>query len=86
MNINHHISETPEMRLHNDISAMYDSVNLINELIATNEHSDKLHDTIKRNVDHLSIMLTRQNIIDNNTGTTDFNTAITNGNLFIDII
>ena len=79
-------TETPEIRLQNDISAMYDSVNLINELIANNQHSDEIHTTIQRNVEHLSIMLTRQNIIDNNTDTTDFNAAITNGNLFIDII
>jgi len=79
----HNITETPEIRLQNDLSAMSDSVNLINELIANNEHSDEIHDTIRRNVDHLGVMLTRQNIIDNNTVTTDFNLAITNGNLFI---
>ena len=79
----HHITETPEIRLQNDLSAMSDSVNLINELIANTEHSDEIHDTIKRNVEHLSIMLTRQNIIYNNTVTTDYDAAITNGNLFI---
>ena len=81
----HYIPETPEIRLQNDLSAMSDSVNLINELIANNQHSDEIHDTIKRNVEHLGIMLTRQNIIDNNTVTTDYDTAITNGNLFIAI-
>jgi len=86
MNINHYIPETPEVRLQNDLNGMSDSVNLINELIANNEHSDEIHDTIKRNVEHLGVMLTRQNIIDNNTVTTDFDAAITNGNLFIDII
>ncbi len=85
MNTIHSISETPEIRLQNDLSAMSDSVNLINELIANNEHSDEIHYTIKRNVEHLSIMLTRQNIIDNNTVTTDFDSSITNGNLFIAI-
>ena len=86
MTTHHHITETSEIRLQNDLSAMYDSVNLINELLANNQHSDEIHDTIKRNVEHLGIMLTRQNIIDNNTVTTDFDAAITNGNLFIDII
>jgi hypothetical protein len=81
----HYIPETPEIHLENDLNAMSDSVNLINELIANNEHSDEIHDTIKRNTEHLSIMLTRQNIIDNNTVTTDFDAAITNGNLFIAI-
>lgn len=81
----HHTTETPEIRLQNDLSAMSDSVNLINELIANNQHYDEIHDTIKRNIEHLSIMLTRQNIIDNNTVTTDYDTAITNGNLFIAI-
>lgn len=81
----HYIPETPEIRLQNDLSAMSDSVNLINELISNNEHSDEIHDTIKRNIEHLSIMLTRQNIIDNNTVTTDYDAAITNGNLFIAI-
>ena len=81
----HYIPETPEIRLQNDLSAMSDSVNLINELILNDEHSDEIHDTIKRNVEHLGIMLTRQNIIDNNTVTTDYDDAITNGNLFIAI-
>jgi len=84
MNTIHYILETPEIRLQRDISAMHDSVNLINELITNNQHSDEIHDTIKRNVDHLGVMLIRQNIIDNNTVTTDFDAAITNGNLFID--
>ena len=40
-------------------SAAMDSVNLINEIVASGDTDEESVDTLKRNRDHLKIMLTR---------------------------
>lgn len=40
-----------------DIKAMYDSVNMIDEIIANDVHSESLDDDVKRNYQHLEIMM-----------------------------
>ena len=50
-----------------DIKASHDSVDLINQIVADNQHSDEIHDTIDRNVRHLRNCLTLPHIIENAT-------------------
>jgi hypothetical protein len=74
---------TPE-QIQQHISAAFDSVNLINNEI-TQEATSNRKDTVKRNIQHLEIMMgkewfeagcTEQQV-------TDINTAITAGNAYI---
>lgn len=74
---------TPEQRVQNQISAMGDSVWLINKLIAEDTHTEEIHDTVDRNVRHLEIMLAKEEIQDSGSSLTAFNTAITDGKAFI---
>jgi hypothetical protein len=60
------IIRTPE-QIAQDISASHDSVDLINQIVADNQHSDEIHDTIDRNVRHLRNCLTLPHIIENAT-------------------
>ena len=50
-----------------DISASYDSVRLINQIVADNQHNDEIHDTILRNISHLRSCLTLERIMNNAT-------------------
>ena len=50
-----------------DIKASHDSVDLINQIVADDQHSDEIHDTIDRNVRHLRSCLTLPHIMDNAT-------------------
>ena len=50
-----------------DIKASHDSVDLINQIVADNQHSDEIHDTIDRNVRHLRNCLTLPHIMENAT-------------------
>jgi hypothetical protein len=54
--------ETPEEALARQLSAMNDSVNLINEYIAAAVTSEEDVDTISRNYRHLEIMLAKEDI------------------------
>jgi hypothetical protein len=60
------ISRSPE-QIAQDISASHDSVNLINRIVAGDQHSNEIHDTIDRNVRHLRNCLTLPHIIENAT-------------------
>jgi hypothetical protein len=51
-------TQTPE-QIQQHISAAFDSVNLINDKI-TKEVTDNLKDTVKRNVEHLEIMIGKE--------------------------
>lgn len=53
---------TEEQKTERQISAMGDSVDLINRLIAEGKHTEQVHDTIERNYRHLEIMLDKDNI------------------------
>jgi len=60
------IIRTPE-QIAQDIKASHDSVDLINQIVADDQHSDEIHDTIDRNVRHLRSCLTLPHIMDNAT-------------------
>ena len=50
-----------------DISASHDSVDLINQIVADDQHSDEINATVDRNVRHLQNCLTLTHIIENAT-------------------
>ena len=50
-----------------DIKASHDSVDLINQIVANDQHNDEIHYTVDRNVRHLRNCLTLQHIMDNAT-------------------
>jgi hypothetical protein len=60
------IPRTPE-QIAQDIKASHDSVELINQIVADDQHSDEIHDTIDRNVRHLRSCLTLPHITENAT-------------------
>jgi hypothetical protein len=60
------IPRTPE-QIAQDISASHDSVDLINQIVGDDQHSDEIHYTVDRNVRHLRNCLTLQHIMDNAT-------------------
>lgn len=53
---------TEAQKTERQISAMGDSVDLINRLIAEGKHTQDVHDTIDRNVRHLELMVAKDNI------------------------
>jgi len=50
-----------------DIKASHDSVDLIAQIVADDQHSDEIHDTVDRNVRHLRNCLTLPHIMENAT-------------------
>jgi len=60
------IIRTPE-QIAQDIKASHDSVDLINRIVADDQHSDEIHDTVDRNVRHLRSCLTLPHIMENAT-------------------
>lgn len=65
------------------ISAMGDSVDLINRLISEGKHNEQVHDTIDRNVRHLELMVAKDNIKNSGSNLTPFQTAIAEGKAYI---
>lgn len=53
---------TEAQKVERQISAMGDSVDLINKLIAEGKHTEQVHDTVERNFRHLEIMLEKDQI------------------------
>ncbi len=53
---------TEAQKTERQISAMGDSVDLINRLVAEGKHTEQVHDTIDRNVRHLELMLGKDHI------------------------
>jgi len=74
---------TPE-QVQQHISAAFDSVNLINNEI-TQEATDNRKDTVKRNYEHLEIMMGKDWFADALTTQqeTDINAAITAGKAYV---
>lgn len=70
---------TPE-EVQNHIKAAFDSVNLINEVVAT-PATDETKATVKRNYEHLEIMLAKTWFADGLTSTekTDIDSAVDSG-------
>ena len=60
------IPKSPE-QIAQDISASYDSVDLIAQIVAADQHSDEIHDTVGRNVRHLQQCLMLTHIVENAT-------------------
>ena len=61
-----------------DYSAAGDSVTLINTLVAQSSLTDEDKETIKRNTDHLELMVAKTDW-ESSQSLTAFNTAITDG-------
>lgn len=74
---------TEEQKLQKNISAMGDSVWLINKLIDENNHVQNVHDTIDRNIRHLELMIAKPEIANSGTDLSSFNAAINSGKAFI---
>jgi hypothetical protein len=76
-------TQTPE-QVQQHISAAFDSVNLINDEI-TKEVTDNRKDTVKRNFEHLEIMMGKEWFAAGCTEqqTTDINACITAGKAYI---
>ena len=74
----------PEMDVEKTIEAAGHSEDLVRRLVAEGTHSEEIHNTIKRNTDHLGIILGRQPVIDSNSPRLDgFRDAIALGEAFI---
>jgi len=52
----------PEIDVEGTIRAAGDSEDLVRRLVAEGVHSDEIHETIKRNTDHLSIILSKEEV------------------------
>lgn len=52
----------PEIDVEGTIRAAGDSEDLVRKLVADGEHSEEIHNTIKRNTDHLSLILSKEEI------------------------
>jgi hypothetical protein len=74
---------TEAQKTERQISAMGDSVDLINRLIAEGKHTEQVHDTIDRNVRHLEIMLDKDNIKGAGQSLKAFTDAVTAGKDYI---
>ena len=60
------IIRTPE-QIAQDIKASHDSVDLINQIVADDQHNDEINNCVVRNVVHLRNCLTLPHIIENAT-------------------
>lgn len=78
-----HTDLTPEQIYTKDISAMDDSVNLINEIIAGNLVDQESLDTISRNYRHLQIMLERPNILTGSEDLSRFQACINTAEAYV---
>jgi hypothetical protein len=74
---------TEEQKVARHIEAMGHSEQLVLELVAAGVHSEDIHSTIKRNTDHLSLMLGKEMISTSGADLTAFQEAVTLGEAFI---
>lgn len=76
--------ERPEMNVEKTIEVAGHSETLVRRLVTAGVHSEEIHKTIKRNTDHLGIILKKQPIIDSNSPSLDgLREAIALGEAFI---
>ena len=73
----------PEFSLENYLKAARDSVAVINEAVTKNDKSDESKDMVKRNVDHLKIVVANEEVKKANPDISDINSAITSGDNFL---
>lgn len=52
----------PPMDVEGTIRAAGDSEDLVRRLVTEGEHSEEIHNTIKRNTDHLSLILSKEEV------------------------
>ena len=76
---------TSEEILAKQLSALNDSINLVNSLIATDASDNENLDRIYRNYRHLEIMLAKPEIAGSGTDFTNANAAISNGPAYINL-
>ena len=76
-------TRTEEQKTAQQISAMNDSVYIIDKLIEEGNHTKRAHDNIDRNVRHLELMINQNNITNSGNDLTVFNDTIEAGNTFI---
>jgi hypothetical protein len=74
---------TEEQKVARHISAMGDSVTVINEAIEKGEHSETAHKRIEANVSHLEVMIGKDMIANSGQDLTTFTAAIAAGKSFI---
>ena len=74
---------TEEQKVARHISAMGDSVTVINQAIEKGEHSENVHKRIEANVSHLELMIGKDMIANSGQDLSAFTTAIVAGRVFI---
>jgi hypothetical protein len=74
---------TEEQKVARHISAMGDSVTVINEAIEKGDHSENAHKRIEANVSHLELMIGKDMIANSGQDLTAFTAAIAAGKSFI---
>jgi hypothetical protein len=67
---------TQEERTAKDISALEDSVWVIDQMLAIEEPSDEDIGTISRNAEHIELMLTKDHILESGTNLEPFEAAL----------
>jgi hypothetical protein len=82
MEINNLESPTAE-ELDKHFSALTDSVNLINALVEENDKSDKNKNSVKRNYEHIEIMLTKEFITNDSRDKSMYVNAVNSAKLFV---
>ena len=75
--------QTEEQKAERQISAMRDSLNLLNEVIGKGTHDKEAHDTIRRNYEHLEIMVGQDNIKGSGADLTEFTEVIEAAKAFV---
>ena len=74
---------TEEQKVAKHVSAMNDSLNLINRLMQEETHTKSVHDTIQRNSSHLELMMGKDFIKNSETDLTSFVTAVASAKVYI---
>jgi hypothetical protein len=74
---------TEEQKLEKSVSAMNDSVSLINRLIESGKHTQNVHDSIRRNFSHIELMLGKDFIKNSETDLAPFEAAVSAGKTYI---
>ena len=67
---------TSEQRAAKDISALQDSVWVIDQMLAIESPSDEDIEAISRNAEHIELMLTKQHILDSGVNLEPFEEAV----------
>jgi hypothetical protein len=67
---------TQEERTAKDISALEDSVWVIDQMLATEPLTEESLATINRNVEHIELMLTKDHILESGTSLVPFQEAV----------